>query len=144
VSAPDVRPAYAVEIVSAMLSPAEYAKRHEMGFRTVQRYLPLGRIEGAVQGEDGRWRIPADARVLDASATTVVRQAASEVIPPAADVRLASVLDTLPALLDVATAARLLGISPYTVRQHADELGALRWGRSLRIPQATIRRLAGI
>jgi hypothetical protein len=123
-SAPDVRPAYAVEIMSAMLSPAEYAKRHEMGFRTVQRYLPLGRIEGAVQGQDGRWRIPADARVLDASATTVVRQAASEVVPPAADVRLASIGGLVP-LEDV---AQLLGTTVGGVRRMAAD-GLLVMGR---------------
>jgi hypothetical protein len=101
---PDVRPTYAMqEIMSPLLSPAEYAKRHDMGFRTVQRYLPLGRIEGAVQGEDGRWRIPADARVLEASATTVVRQAASEVaLPATSDVRLASVLGVQVPVADVA------------------------------------------
>jgi hypothetical protein len=92
-----------VEILSPMLSPAQYAARHEMGFRTVQRYLPQGRIEGAVQGPDGRWRIPADARVLEAPVGTVVaRQAASDVLPPAPDVRLASLLGVQVPVADVA------------------------------------------
>jgi hypothetical protein len=62
---------YELEIQRPMLSPREFAdRRDDIAFRTVQRYLPLGRIEGAVQGPDGRWQVPADARILPGSAVT--------------------------------------------------------------------------
>jgi hypothetical protein len=117
VSAPDVRQAYAVEVLSAMLTPSAYAARHDLGHRTVQRYLEQGRLEGAVKDDDGRWRIPADAQVVRKSATTVVRQAASDVAPPTPDVRLASPLGALLTLEDVAAA---LGTNVWGVRRLAD------------------------
>ena len=110
-STSDVRQTYAVEIMSAMLSPAAYAKRHEMGFRTVQRYLPLGRIEGAVQGEDGRWKIPADARVLDGG-TPDVRPAQSVAVTRTPDVRPA-----YGQLVPIADFAAAVGTSVYQVRR---------------------------
>jgi hypothetical protein len=100
--------------MAPMLSPAQYAARHEMGFRTVQRYLPLGRIDGAVQGEDGRWRIPADARVLDAApGTSVVRPAQSTEVTVTPGVRPAYGGQLVP----VADVAAVLGTSVHQVRR---------------------------
>jgi len=113
-----------VEILAADLSPAEYVRRsvergEPIGHRTVQRYLPLGRIEGAWQDEAGRWHIPADARVLPASATVAVRRAAADVAPPTPDVRPASHLE-LGQLYTLEDAAQMLG---------TDRGGILRMGR---------------
>ncbi|MGY4645878.1 hypothetical protein [Cellulomonas sp. URHB0016] len=149
VTAPDVRQASAIEVMTTMLSKEKYSEKTGIAPRTLDRYLPEGRIEGAVKDSRGAWRIPADARLLPS--TAVVRQAEPDVVPPPPDVRLADAIATLPAFVNVVTAARLLGIPADVVRENAVELDGRQWGRRLSdherawvIPLATIRRLAGL
>jgi hypothetical protein len=158
----DVRETYAQgEVMGRTLSPKKYAAARGLRFRDVQDWVKNGYIPGAVQNpRNGFWSIPEHAPVLDApqpgwvvperaaagSGTVAVRQATSEVAPPMSDVRLADRLDTLPAYVDVPTAARLLGITPHAVRSNAVELEGRKWGEggAWVIPQAVIRRRAGI
>lgn len=111
-----------VEILAADLSPADYVRHRrelgdKIGHRTVQRYLPLGRIEGAWQDDGGRWHVPADARVLPAGGTVAVRRATVDAAPPAPDVRPASPFGMLVPLEDAAAA---LGTTVGGVRRLAD------------------------
>jgi hypothetical protein len=148
-TAPDVRQASAmIEVMTTMLSKEAYSAKTGIAPRTLDRYLPEGRIEGAVKDSRGAWRIPADAPVLPS--TAVVRQAEPDVVPPPPDVRLADALAVLPAFVDVATAARLLGVPADVVRENVGELEGRQWGRQSKhgrtwvIPLATVRRLAGL
>jgi hypothetical protein len=126
-----------------MLTRSQYGALHEIADRTMQRYLAEGRIEGAVKDERGNWSIPSTARVSAAGASTsVVRQAASDVGPPAPDVRLAY---AVPVLLTLDEAARLLGTDRAGVRQLAAD-GLLQvgpWGptryRKGQAPRAGLR-----
>lgn len=57
-----------------MLTTAEFAKLHGKNIRTVKRWLELERVVGAVQLENGRWMIPADAPLLMSNAVDKVEE----------------------------------------------------------------------
>ena len=129
-----------------ILSLSDYASANGRTERTVLRWLNEGRLPDAVK-RDGRWEIPADAQPVAASAGQRVVAASADTSNVMSHVMtFASALEVLPALVDVDTAAQLLGISPYAVTQHAEELDGRRWGRNggWVIPVGTIRRLAGL
>lgn len=44
-----------------LLTVSEYAARHNLGHRTVQRYISGGQLPTASKDHKGKWRIPADA-----------------------------------------------------------------------------------
>jgi hypothetical protein len=165
----DIRQEYVMEDEVEWLSRSEYQDRHGKSESTMQRALREGRVPGAEKNAHGEWLIPADAPILrkPPEGTAVVRQTPPAVPVTVSDVpqtypmgtsgTLQAVLDTLPAFLDVATAARLLGIPAQLIRENADDFDARAWGRraggrhssdertrALVIPQATIRRFAGL
>lgn len=134
-----------------MLTPQQWADAHGVVIRTVRRYLDAGRLVGAVQGDDGRWMIPATATPTDAGPSTTIATARPGGAPaassrPAAAPSLAAMLDGQPAYLDLETAGRLLGVSTGTIRRHRDRFGAEPFGPngSLVVPASTVRHVAGI
>jgi len=130
------------------LTPATYAQHVGASERSVRRWLAEGELPAARQVA-GRWEIPADAvRVqrLDGRALEGALRTSGELVEVPTTTSLVGALQVLPVMLDVETAAQLLGVSAYAVRQHADELGGRRWGPNgaLVIPQSALRELAGL
>ncbi|GIG21759.1 hypothetical protein Cch01nite_24830 [Cellulomonas chitinilytica] len=133
--------------MASTLTPAAYAEHVGASERSVRRWLADGELPAA-ELVARRWEIPADAvRVqrLPEAVADVSRDAVAPRAPRPATT-LVGALETLPIYVDVDTAAQLLGISPYAVRRHADELGGRRWGLNgaLVIPQSALRELAGL
>lgn len=151
------------------MTPEEFAQIKGVSARTVQRWLKNGEIPGAVRRRDNTWHLPADAQRVerlddtpgDASrhdaatppdATTSRRDVAttpgSDVLPflPAQGLSLADALAMQPAWLDLDTACRFLGVSKRAVKRDPEFFGARPLGdfRRLLIPQATVRRDAGL
>jgi hypothetical protein len=131
------------------LTPAAYAEHVGASERSVRRWLADDELPAARQ-VGGRWEIPADAvrvqRLDERAALEPVQRSSGVSVEVRASTSLAGALEVLPVMLDVETAAQLLGVSPYAVRQHADELGGRRWGPNgaLVIPQSALRALAGL
>jgi hypothetical protein len=132
---------------------AAYAKLHELSTKSVGRYIEQGRLPATKRG--GKWWIPADALVAPSAFEQTSTPGAGTVTLAVPDVptrvagpTIADVLDRLPAYLSVDEAARFLGIKPATVKRHAREFGGRKFGgdtgQAWVIPQATVRRLAGL
>jgi hypothetical protein len=125
------------------LTIGAYAERHGKSYRTVQRWLEQGLLPGAERTRAG-WTIPADVLPLPAEA------APAAAIATTAQSRkvftLGEYLDRQPAYLDVDTAAQLLGITAYAVRQHAERYAGEHVGPNgaLMIPQSAVRQVAGL
>lgn len=129
--------------------------------RTVRRWLADGRLAGAQQVEGGLWLIPSDAvpgapgsgptpstgrsgqpgSAVAPAAPRAARAAAAPAAPT-----LSSLLDQQPGYLDIDTAARLLGVEPRDIRANRAAFEVPEWcgPRSIRVPQAVVRRIAGI
>lgn len=132
-----------------MISIDAFAERHNVATRTVRRWLDAGRIPGAVKVA-GKWSLPADAIVSDPlpgvmdtvkdtapAGGAVARSAASLTVP--------GVLAPLPVMVPLDTASRVLGVSEYTMRRHADYFELQRMGErgAYVMPKARIRELEG-
>lgn len=150
-----------------MLTLQQYAEAKEVDQRTVKRWLSAGELPGAIKDEDsGKWSIPADARRTKGHglrATPVPDRATAEVtelvvhrhLTPSGVVPfdgaptptpLLDRLQDLPAYLTVAQAAEFLGVPRAQIAAHPETFDAVPVGvaGSLRVPQATVRRIAGI
>lgn len=133
-----------------MLTPTQYAEAHTLSIRTVRRYLAAGKLPGARQlAGSNEWVIPVDARPLQAQpAAVAVREqpARPAVAPDTTPVTLAGQLAAQPAFLSLDDAARLLGVKPADIRRNRDAFDVPAWcgARSILVPQATVRRIAGL
>lgn len=134
-----------------------YVRQTGKSERTVRRWLADGRLEGAHLDDAGMWVIPADAvpgapgsagprPVGTAVAATSTPRAAGRAPAVAAAPTLPALLDGATGYLDVDTAARLLGIPAAAIRRHRGDFDAVPYGPhgSLVVPQAAVRRVAGI
>lgn len=144
-----------------MLTVAQWAERHGVEPRSARRYVQKDKLPGAVM-EDGRWLIPADAEVQArpqgqvarrTPTTPAARQATAHAhTAPAAAGTLQGLLDQEPAYLDLATAARLMGLDAQVLVRHRERYGVERLGaldpktrrRAWLVPQATVRAIAGL
>lgn len=145
--------------LTQLLSSKDYAALVGASERTVKRWLAEDLLAGA-EIRSGRWFIPASTprpELVSGPTTTVVmrdprRPAARSIaeLPPRAAASdrptLASMLDGLPALVPVESAAPLLGVSAWAIRRHPERFEAVPWGAqgALLVPQSVIRRLAGL
>lgn len=129
-----------------------YAAGQGVSTRTVRRWLDAGRISGAVK-VSGAWSIPANARPVEpiAGVMDTVKPAAPvhPWAPPrtaAAPVTVASELASIPVMVPVDTAARILGISERAVRRNPEYFHLVRLGGqggAYVMPKARIRELEG-
>ena len=128
-----------------MMTRAQYAAHHGKSDRTVQRWLERQLLPGATLTREG-WRIPADVLPLldDPTPRSVATTPRGPASPPLAT--LTGLLDARPAYLDVETAAQLLGITPYAVRQRLKRYKAEQVGDNgaWMIPQSVVRKVAGL
>jgi len=111
-----------------------------VSFKTVNNWLRAGRLPGARKDDRGVWRIPVDAEPTAAAELATIPPAT-----PAPAVTVAGVLETMPAYLDVPTAARLLGISEHAVRTRRERYRLEPVGERgrLMVPQAVVREVLG-
>lgn len=107
-----------------LLELPEYAESQGAAVRTVRRWLDMGKLPTA-RKVGGRWLIPVGAVPTQKPQTAVEHSPRHTPAPP---VTLLEYVAALPVMLDVATAARLLGISRYAVIQHADFYQLVRHG----------------
>ena len=131
-----------------LLPVTQYAAHHNKTDRTVRRWLKDDLLPGAVL-QDGKWMIPADVLPMPTSQPTGIVATTRAPDPAAAPPStLAGALDTLPAYLDVETAAQLLGIKARTVARNAQRWGGERVGgengQAWMIPAAAVRKVAGL
>lgn len=152
-----------------MLAAVDYAAHIGKSLRTVQRYVEDGAqtIVPGAQMIDGQWWFPSDARPVKATSTGVAVTSQSPDAAPAdvavrsaervdvvattqglpGGLTLEQVLERMPAFVDAATLARLLGVPVGVVRAHARELHGRRWGEDTAYVfpvRAVVRELAGL
>ncbi|AXC36016.2 helix-turn-helix DNA binding domain protein [Microbacterium phage Loca] len=144
-----ISPEPAKRPTTSMISIDAFAAQRKVATRTVRRWLDAGRVPGAVKVA-GKWSLPADAIVQDAlpgvmdtvkdTPVSIDRRqhAGSELTVP-------GVLAPLPVMVPLDTAARVLGVSEYTMRRNADYFELQRMGEngSYVMPKARIRELEG-
>lgn len=135
-----------VSLPVAMMTVDQFAAERKVSRRTVMRRLASDKGIPGAEKRGKQWMIPADANVSDTGHGTVARaeRPAAAAVGPA--LSLAALLDGKPAFLSIEDAALLLGISEYAVRSNRVEFGGLPVGSNgaTMIPQATVRRIAGI
>lgn len=141
------------EFPADMLTSAQYAAHTGLTPRTLKRALQLGQIPGAVKNRLGQWMIPQDAqRSVETrprnTPPTAPRTAVEAVTIPPRPVTLGDRLDAATAYLDAEDAATLMGIPVHVIRKDPQAFDALVYGskghRKIAVPQATVRRVAGI
>lgn len=136
---------------NAMISIDQFAELHKASTRTVRRWLADGRIPGAVM--DGKkWMLPAEAIVQDTlPGVMVARDSGRDVAVQQrghgndTSMTVAGVLAPLPVMVTLDVASRVLGISEYAIRQHAEYFELQRMGErgAYVMPKARIRELEG-
>lgn len=134
------------EVLDAMLSVTQYAAHVNAGERTVRTWLADNRLPQA-RKVDGKWMIPADARPVDqapeqpAGVVDLLPAAGLPQVPQGV-----AALDALPVFVPVDQAAAILGVPAGAIRRNRDYFAAVQFGPrgALVVPQATIRRLAGL
>lgn len=129
----------------AFLTVPAYAVSMGATVRTVRRWLADGALPGAHKDAEGTWMIPSSVQPERTGRGRLVALEQKAVASPdTSPVTLTGMLDEQPAFLTVEVAARLLGVSEYTVRARRDLFGTQRVGRALMVPQRTVRELAGL
>lgn len=140
-----------------MVDVIEFAEIRKVDPRTVREWLRLGLLPDARKDSRGKWHIPVDAVKLDSSdaarkstAVDVVPNGAVEVFPTRVE-QLLEMDDEDPrprprAWFTVPEAGKILGISPYRIREQRDRFGLVPWGPNglLVVPAPVIRDLLGI
>jgi hypothetical protein len=134
-----------------MVSIDAFAEQHSVSTRTVRRWLADGRIAGALQ-VGNKWALPADAivsetlpGVMDTVKDTSSPAGAVARAQQPAQLTVAGILAPLPVMIPLDVAARVLGISEYAIRQHADYFELQRMGEhgSYVMPKRRLRELEG-
>ena len=148
-------PFHVESVPTVALTLEAYCQRHNLGERTVRRWLAAGELPGASK-DSGSWMIPANAQRQPGAggqqvATQPAAAPAGTIAMQQVPASLAGQLEGLPAYLHLEDAARLLGIDAGVIVRNADHFGAVRWGdltpgrrRAWRVPQATVRAIAGL
>lgn len=138
-----------LDTLAPMLSIDAFAAQHNVATRTVRRWLDADRIPGAVKVA-GKWLLPADAAVQDPAAAAAPTSLAVQPghVKDMATVQpltVAGMLASVPALLPLDVAARVLGISEYAIRRNAEYFQLLRAGAhgSYVMPKARVLELDG-
>lgn len=137
-------PTHSPMLAADVVGVAEFAEIQGKTERTVRMWLNNDEVPGAVRNDRGVWAIPRHAMRNPRPLDVEREQAAVE--KARAELTVADVLERHTGLLTVEQAAALLGITPFAVRKHADDLDGRYWGDNgaLVIPQAAIRRILGI
>ena len=140
----------------ALVTVGQWAQAHGVEPRSARRYVQKGKLAAVMQ--DGKWMVPADAEVQESrQGATVARRdqapaARVPATPRAAAMTLEDHLAGQTAYLDLATAARLLGIPADVLVRQREEFGTVRYGdldpksrrRAWVVPAATVRKIAGL
>ena len=144
---------------STAIDSGQYAARHRVDERTVQRWAKAGELPGATKGADGRWYIPEDAmriKPLPGTAPTAMSPTRRDDIGVVADASptrrddigasLADALAVRSAFLTLEDAAMLLGVPEASIRRDPDRFRAERIGvrRALMVPARVVREEAGL
>lgn len=137
---------------NAMISIDQFAELHNASTRTVRRWLSDGRIPGAVM-VGNKWSLPAEAIVQDTlpGVMDVARDSGRSVAVQQrghgndTSMTVAGILAPLPVMVTLDVASRVLGISEYAIRQHAEYFELQRMGErgAYVMPKARIRELEG-
>lgn len=136
-----------------MVDVLEFAEIRGVDPRTVREWLRKGMIPEARKDSSGKWHIPPDARKLDKAPPTSSGEVAlieSDGFPKRAEILLdVDEDDPRPrprAFYTVPEAAKLLGISPYQIRENRDTFGLVPWGPNglLLVPAPIIREYLGL
>ena len=127
-----------------MVDQETFAAIHDVDVRTVRRWLAADRISGAVK-LGGRWNIPRDAAVREDPGQDMRVLVHDWAASRTARVTVAAVLDTLPVLVPLDTAAELLGTTVHAMRGNPDYFHLCRLGPRGRyaMPKYRIRQLDG-
>ncbi|WZB38970.1 helix-turn-helix DNA binding protein [Microbacterium phage Ekko14] len=144
-----IAPEPAKRPATSMISIDAFAAQRKVATRTVRRWLDAGRIPGATKVA-GKWLLPADAIVQDAlpGVMDTVKDAPVSIDRrqhAGSELTVAGVLAPLPVMVPLDTAARVLGVSEYTMRRNADYFQLQRLGAhgSYVMPKSRIRELEG-
>jgi len=135
---------------AVLVSVAEYARRVGKSERTIRNWLYADEIPGAIADDRGVWSIPVDAvrnpRPLDVVKAEKATKAGAPVAP--ARVGVEAILASLPGMVDLDTAARLLGCTVGHLLRNRDrfeiERGGGANGQGFLVPQRVIRRIFGL
>lgn len=128
-----------------MISIDQFAADRGVATRTVRRWLDGGQLQGAVKVA-GKWAIPADAERHEPLAGVVATTATTGGhVRDMANVTVPAILAPLPVMVPLDMAARVLGVSEYTLRRNADYFELQRLGAhgAYVMPKARIRALEG-
>ena len=130
--------------METMLSIDQFAAQHGVTTRTVRRWLDDERIAGAVK-VGNRWSLPADAVVAERPAGEIVTAGHVTDMSTRGGVTVARVIEQLPVMLPLDVAARVLGVTEYALRRHAEYFQLQRLGArgSYVMPKARVRELDG-
>jgi len=117
--------------------------------RTVRRWLKDDEIRPApIQDNRGKWWIEATAIRRPRDLDTIAPSSGGALATTSKHDTIHAILDRETAYLDVATAARLMGVNEGIIRKHWRDLDGRDWGgesgQAIVIPQSTIRRILGI
>lgn len=132
--------------LAGTLSIDAFAARHGVATRTVRRWLDAGRIPGATMIA-GKWALPADAVVQQPQQPAGGREIATvgHGQDMSRQLTVPAVLAQLPVMVPLDVAARVLGISEYALRRHAEYFELQRLGArgAYVMPKSRIRELEG-
>jgi hypothetical protein len=136
-----------------LLTVRQFAQRHGVAVRTVERWQEDGHLSGVVRLDSGNL-IPDQPRPAigrrAAAAPEPLEQRALAVPAPAAleqgPRNLAEALALLPAFLTLEDAARLLGIPVVRIKENPERFAAepVDDRRQLMVPARVVREVAGI
>lgn len=139
-----------------MVDVLAFAQLRDVDPRTVREWLRLGMLPTAQKDSRGKWHIPTDAVKLDrapekpSTDLAVVDAAPVDEFPTRVeDLLQRDEEDPRPrprAFFTVPEAAKLLGISPYAIREHRDEFDLRPWGPNglLLVPASVVRHYLGL